>query len=262
MRFTKNFTRKSLKAIAGGAVLAVAIPTIAIAASPFDDIDPSAFYADAVEWAYDNNITTGTSPTTFSPDDNVTRGQNVTFAKRYHDNVAAPATATAQAAADAAQTDADANASAIAASKFINLPTIFDVESDDSDAPWGSGFFHATVMLPPDYTAGTPMTLRVNLIASDDPCELNLRANYQYVYRDGFGNLDDNGGSVTGGLATPTLVEFASTTGRASRTVDIEIVAPGTIPLEPNDGMSIGLFFGGTSTCADAHVHAAMLLYS
>lgn len=107
MRFTKNFTRKSLKAIAGGAVLAVAIPTIALAASPFDDIDPAAFYADAVEWAYDNNITTGTSPTTFSPDDNVTRGQNVTFAKRYHDNIVAPALADVDAELDALSGDVD-----------------------------------------------------------------------------------------------------------------------------------------------------------
>ncbi len=70
--------------------LAVAIPTVALAASPFDDVDPTAFYADAVEWAFDNNITTGTSATTFEPDANVTRGQNVTFAKRYHDNIAQP----------------------------------------------------------------------------------------------------------------------------------------------------------------------------
>lgn len=82
--------RKGLKAVAGGVALAVALPAVALAATPFDDVDPSAFYADAVEWAYDNGITTGTSATTFEPDANVTRGQNVTFAKRYHDNIAQP----------------------------------------------------------------------------------------------------------------------------------------------------------------------------
>ena len=43
------------------------------------------FYTDAVEWAFDNGLTTGTTDTTFEPDDGVTRGQNVTFAKRYDD---------------------------------------------------------------------------------------------------------------------------------------------------------------------------------
>ena len=46
---------------------------------PFEDVDPYAYYAEAVAWAVDQNITTGTSDTTFSPEDYVTRGQAVTF---------------------------------------------------------------------------------------------------------------------------------------------------------------------------------------
>ena len=45
----------------------------------FTDVKPGAFYADAVSWAVENEITTGTSKTTFSPDDGCTRGQVVTF---------------------------------------------------------------------------------------------------------------------------------------------------------------------------------------
>jgi len=45
----------------------------------FTDVKPGAFYADAVLWAVENEITTGTSKTTFSPDDGCTRGQVVTF---------------------------------------------------------------------------------------------------------------------------------------------------------------------------------------
>ena len=45
----------------------------------FTDVKSDAFYADAINWAVANNVTDGTSSTTFSPDDNCTRGQIVTF---------------------------------------------------------------------------------------------------------------------------------------------------------------------------------------
>lgn len=46
---------------------------------PFTDVDKSAYYADAVAWAVANNITSGTSATTFSPNAACTRAQMVTF---------------------------------------------------------------------------------------------------------------------------------------------------------------------------------------
>ena len=49
------------------------------AASSFIDVPANAFYADAVGWAVSGKVTDGTSSTTFSPDDNCTRGQIVTF---------------------------------------------------------------------------------------------------------------------------------------------------------------------------------------
>ncbi len=46
----------------------------------FDDVaDPSAYYYKAVYWAAGEGITSGTSSTTFSPGNNCTRGQIVTF---------------------------------------------------------------------------------------------------------------------------------------------------------------------------------------
>ncbi|MCC8121185.1 MAG: S-layer homology domain-containing protein, partial [Oscillospiraceae bacterium] len=46
----------------------------------FDDVQNSdEYYYDAVYWAYDNGITTGTSDTLFSPSDSCTRAQFVTF---------------------------------------------------------------------------------------------------------------------------------------------------------------------------------------
>ncbi|MBR0140292.1 MAG: S-layer homology domain-containing protein [Firmicutes bacterium] len=49
---------------------------------PFEDVSESAYYYDAVLWAYVNGITEGTTPTTFRPDRTVTRGQAVTFLHR------------------------------------------------------------------------------------------------------------------------------------------------------------------------------------
>ncbi len=45
----------------------------------FEDVKQGAYYADAVKWAVDKNITTGTSKTKFSPDDTCTRAQILTF---------------------------------------------------------------------------------------------------------------------------------------------------------------------------------------
>lgn len=48
----------------------------------FTDVTADAFYADAVKWAVAEEITNGTSSTTFSPASNCTRGQIVTFMYR------------------------------------------------------------------------------------------------------------------------------------------------------------------------------------
>ncbi len=50
----------------------------------FADVPADAFYADAVDWALYRGLTTGTSPTTFSPDRALTRGEGVTFLYRLH----------------------------------------------------------------------------------------------------------------------------------------------------------------------------------
>ncbi len=47
--------------------------------SGFGDSIPDLFYTSAVQWMVDSDITTGTTPTCFSPDDPVTRGQAAAF---------------------------------------------------------------------------------------------------------------------------------------------------------------------------------------
>lgn len=76
-------------------VIVVAILVVLAAGSTagathvFGDVDDTRFYGGPVEWAATNGITTGTSATTFEPDRPVTRGESVTFLKRYHDTLGA-----------------------------------------------------------------------------------------------------------------------------------------------------------------------------
>jgi hypothetical protein len=46
---------------------------------PFTDVSADAYYHKAVLWAVEKGIVKGTSPTTFSPSDTVTRSQSMTF---------------------------------------------------------------------------------------------------------------------------------------------------------------------------------------
>lgn len=64
-------------------------PAPTIKTSPFADVqNPGAFYYQAVLWAYEHGITSGTDATHFSPSRPVTRGQFVTFLWRYAGNPA------------------------------------------------------------------------------------------------------------------------------------------------------------------------------
>ena len=78
--------------LALGVLATVLIGATVVAAGdgPFTDNPDGTYYHDPVEWAFDNGVTTGTSDTTFSPMDPVTRGQNVTFAYRYDQNIVQP----------------------------------------------------------------------------------------------------------------------------------------------------------------------------
>ncbi|WP_217957908.1 S-layer homology domain-containing protein [Acutalibacter muris] len=55
------------------------IPNTPAAKPSFKDIPSNAYYAAPVAWAVEEGITSGTSSTTFSPNDDCTRGQIVTF---------------------------------------------------------------------------------------------------------------------------------------------------------------------------------------
>ena len=71
---------------------AMGSPAPTVSTNPFQDVDATAYYYQAVSWAVENDITDGTSGTTFSPDEIVTRAQTVTFIWR---SDGSPATTTA-----------------------------------------------------------------------------------------------------------------------------------------------------------------------
>ena len=67
-------------------VMALVVPAAAYANDAWNDVDNGKFYHDAVTWAQGNGMTTGCNGGTgFCPDRVVTRGENITFAKRYDD---------------------------------------------------------------------------------------------------------------------------------------------------------------------------------
>ena len=52
---------------------------------PFADVKADSYYANAVIWAEQNGIVTGTSETTFAPNDNITREQLAAIMLRFAD---------------------------------------------------------------------------------------------------------------------------------------------------------------------------------
>ncbi|RMH83546.1 MAG: S-layer homology domain-containing protein [Actinomyces sp.] len=87
--------RRSRSFAAGLIIGSLVAGGVAAASVSFDDVPTGKFYEAPAEWAKANGITTG-SPAgsrTFKPEDPVTRGESVTFLKRYDDAIVQPALA-------------------------------------------------------------------------------------------------------------------------------------------------------------------------
>lgn len=65
--------------VAVAMLFSINVNSVFAAVNPFVDVAKGIFYYDPVMWAVENNITTGTTSNTFSPDASCTRGQIVTF---------------------------------------------------------------------------------------------------------------------------------------------------------------------------------------
>ena len=97
---------------------------------PFTDVPAGSYYYDAVLWAVENDITKGTSDTTFSPNMTCTRAQIVAFLWRSEKS---PAAGTANPFADVKSTAYYADAVLWAAKKDITRGTTNTTFSPDAD---------------------------------------------------------------------------------------------------------------------------------
>lgn len=101
--------------------------------NPFTDVSADAYYYDAVLWAAEKGITSGTSDTTFSPDAVLTRGQTVTFLWRANGSPAVSGGSFSDVAADAYY----ASAVAWAVSEGVTSGTGGNSFSPDADCTRG-----------------------------------------------------------------------------------------------------------------------------
>ena len=103
-------------------------PDVSGTALPFTDVAEDAYYADAVKWAVANGVTSGTSATTFSPNDTCTRAQAVTL---LYNAAGAPAVSDTVSFADVAADAYYANAVAWAAANGVTAGTSATTFSPD-----------------------------------------------------------------------------------------------------------------------------------
>lgn len=101
----------------------------ATGANPFIDVAADTYYYDAVLWAVEQGITSGTSATTFSPNATVTRAQTVSF---LHREAGSPATTGANPFADVAADTYYAAAVQWAVANNITAGTTASTFSPDS----------------------------------------------------------------------------------------------------------------------------------
>ncbi len=258
-----TFTIKKLHLAVAVLVVALVAPATALATHIFSDVPDSKFYADPVEWAFNNAITTGTSATTFSPEDDVTRGESVTFLKRYDTNIVQPALSDryTKAEVDGAIAAIPWNESMPISNAlwFSGSSVSWTIGSGGSTAPDGLtlhdtsyGRFWHGFSLPPTYEAGQDVAVRILWMADTDNtpgCTFRLEANSASVRRAGQQYAAPQVGFVGG--VTPGLGSFsyviltASNEGSQSSFTDntvqsIDLILPGA-DLAPGDQISLAI---------------------
>lgn len=149
--------------------------------------------------------------------------------------------------------------SQIDARKFININTMRNVDGVTADSPFGGalGTFDTSLILPPDYTPSTALTLRVNLLKSQfgltSSCTVQLLKNYVYAFHPS-STAPIATGLIGNTIVTLDAVEFD--------TKSVEFTLTGDFL--PGDTLTLGLYAsGGGTTCSatDTSVHSAAIYY-
>ncbi len=256
MKVTINI-RKVHLAIAIVAIALIA-PTTAMAVHVFDDVPDDAFYSEPVEWAFDNGITTGKSPTSFDPLSGVTRGESVTFAKRYDDNIVQPALAAL--ADDLATLSQNVKSMSLdPAGFFTDGGATFEISggTQNTGLVFPDGVLPNltfTAVLPTDFTPGSQVRIEIFWHIKETGCSVDLTQNFLSATR--LGEI---------GLYAPTVpVTFLSSgapeVGEVRRFAVESIRDEGFLP---GDIMKYGLFRSiDDDTCTeDVFIDGARILY-
>ena len=141
--------------------------------------------------------------------------------------------------------------------KFVNIDTMKNVEGWQANRPIGGPLvFDASLVLPPDYTAGTDLTFVVNVFKLDfEPrasCTITMASNFLYGMRPSTGEPVTPSQLVGGGVMAFDAVQ---------RDVDgVEFTMTGSF--QPGDSVTFGVF-PDPSTCtgSDVGVHSAAVYY-
>ena len=194
--------------------MGLAVP--ALAAPNFTDVAAGAYYADAVAWAVSEGITTGTTATTFSPDNTCTTAEILTFLWRANGSPA-PAGSSAAVPAGLYYTDAanwaleqgltgsfDADAPATRAATVTYLWNLAGKPAADSaaftdvaaDAAYASAVAWA---VGEGITTGTS----ASAFSPDDICTRGQIMTF--LYRDALGEGAGGNGSSADQIVTPSV---------------------------------------------------------
>jgi len=223
-----NLRTHANKMIAAGLALAVAVPTVAMAAHPFTDVPDGEWYSEAVDWAYNNGITTGKTPTTFDGWATTNRYEVVTFLDRYDDNVVGPALDEIESNVD----DIESNVATVSQDLANATRVYFARVADDGTVEKTSS---AALTVAKGGTGYYDVTLPENA----DNCAVQVT---------GYAN---GPGLTFAGLVQPTYLAYEASTDPGNRVVQVQV----GFNADENDGFELevnDLGFAVTAYCSSS----------
>ena len=165
--YSQTLGRKVLKAIPEDSVKTYTKPS----SNPFSDVRVGDYFEQPVEWALKKGITTGTSATTFSPNDTCTKAQIITFLWRA---MGSPATESANPYNDVSETDYYYNAALWAHEKGIVSGNSFE---------GGTPCTRASTVIYLWKAKGSPIDNETTIIFEDLPTDEELTNAVKWAFK-------------------------------------------------------------------------------